>query len=111
MSSAAFVARLRTHGAPIDLVPPGDGAARWSLRVQLLDGWDAVRVETAPSVRVATVVEAALRALAGADARIDRYDVKLRGVRVLPLTQSLADAGVLDGATLLLVHAARQPVR
>ncbi|MCU0647003.1 MAG: hypothetical protein MUF00_03370 [Gemmatimonadaceae bacterium] len=109
MTSARFVAGLRTRAEAIVLAP--DGAPRWALRVQLLDAWDAVRIDCTPDTRVDTVVAAALAALAGDAARPDDYDCKLRGVRIVPTAQSLRAAGALDGSTLLLVRAARAPAR
>lgn len=111
MSSADFVSSIRTSGAALRLVPDGHAGPVWSVRVQLLDAWDAVRVEVAPTTTVDAVIRAALRVLAGADVAVEAYDCKLRGVRIVRRDQSLASAGVADGSTLLLAMAARLPVR
>jgi hypothetical protein len=111
MSNARFVSSIRTRGIAHRLVPEGYAGPVWSLRVQLLDAWDAVRVDAAPTTPVDVVIRAALATLAGADATIDAYDCKVRGVRIAKLDQSLASAGIADGSTLLLATAARLPVR
>lgn len=111
MSSARFVAGLRARRDVIDLVPPNERTPSWTLRVQLLEAWDAVQLRVLPTARVDQVVQAALAALAGPGASPADYDCKLRGVRLADRALSLERAGVLDGSTLLLVHAARQPVR
>lgn len=112
MKTTPFVTGLRTRGAPLDLTggSAGDGPV-WTVRVQLLEAWDAVAVRVRPTTRLAEVVRAALTALAGADADPAAFDCKLRGVRLADATVTLTAAGVLDGSTLLLVHAARRPVR
>ncbi|MCU0635189.1 MAG: hypothetical protein MUE41_09980 [Gemmatimonadaceae bacterium] len=109
MTNARFVATLRTRSDAIVLSP--EATPRWVIRVQLLDAWDAVRVECAPVTTVEAVVTASLAALGGTTARADDYDCKLRGVRVVDRARTLQASGALDGSTLLLVHAARQPAR
>jgi hypothetical protein len=111
MSSAAFVSTIRTTGVPLRVVPDGHTGPVWTVRVQLLEAWDAVRVEVAPTATIDALVRAALTQLGGATAQADAYDCKHRGVRIVRRDQSIAAAGVVDGATLLLALAARLPVR
>jgi hypothetical protein len=111
MSSANFVSTIRTNGTPLRVVPDGYAGPIWTVRVQLLEAWDAVRVEVAPSATVDALVSAALTQLGGAGAQPDAYDCKLRGVRIARRDQAVATAGVVDGSTLLLALAARLPVR
>ena len=80
-----------------------------SLRVKVHDIWDEVRLEAPPSAEVADVKRRALRA-----SRIGRdpeeYVVKFRGMELGDDT-SLADAGVVPNAGLIVLPRRRWPVR
>lgn len=105
--SEKFVTSLRTR----ETVRAGSGSgAPMVIRAQLLEAWDAVRVETWPDVPVADVKEAVLRVLEpGAELPGD-YVVKLGGFEVLDEGASLADAGVVSGSILSIAHRFRRPV-
>ncbi|MCU0624915.1 MAG: hypothetical protein MUF21_00270 [Gemmatimonadaceae bacterium] len=104
-----FVNQLRTPGAP--LVLAGEGEATIAFRVQFLDAWDAIAVVASPRESVATVKARALAVLAPDVQYPDDVLVKLRGHEVRDERRALADAGVLDGSTLLLHFRKRRPLK
>ena len=106
--TAPFVTGLRARR---DAVPVGrkDGKAL-TLRVEVPELWDVVRVVAGPDASVEDVKTASLRAL-NARANANAYVIKLRGFEVLDERASLADAGAIDGSIFLLTHRRRRPVR
>lgn len=106
--SAPFVTTLRSRPESIRVGAPGANAI--TLRVEMPELWDTVRIETTASEPVLAVKNAALSALAPkGDQRA--YVMKLRGFEVLNESISLADAGALDGSIFLLTHRRRRAVR
>ncbi len=103
------VTMLRARPGRIDLAPAE--APAWVIRVQLLHAWDAVRVRVAPTEPVVNVKVQALDALDPSAEFHDAFVVKVGGAEVLRETESLAEAGVVNGATLLVMHRQRQPTR
>jgi len=109
--TAPFVTTLRARRATIRLAP--EGVQVVTIRVELPEVWDVVRIVAAPTESVLAVKLAALRALypeAGGEYHTD-FVVKLRGWEILDEAASLADAGVVDGSILLLTSRRRRPVR
>jgi hypothetical protein len=106
--SVPFVARLRT-AATLDLSRAGDQAI--TVRVQLADLWDTVRVSVSPNEPVVTVKRAALEAMGDGEYPTEEYVMKLRGWEVLDEGASVADAGATNGSVFLLTHRRRRPVR
>ena len=107
--SASFVSQLRSRPGVIRL--GSDGQPRVTIRVQLAEAWDTVRVETPPTESVAAVKAEALGALRPNDAPVDAFVVKLNGFEVLDENVSVADAGATNGSTFLLSYRRRRPVR
>jgi hypothetical protein len=107
--SAPFTAQLRTRGDVIAL-GAADASTRWTVRVQVAEAWEAVRVSAPPSEPVGTVKAAALRVLRPDAAFLDDYVVKLRGV-IVEESASLAEAGAADGSIFLVMLRRRRPVR
>lgn len=107
--TAPFVAQLRSRPGILRL--GSDGQARITLRVQLAEAWDTVRVETPPTESVAAVKAQALAALRPSDEPMDAFVVKLNGFEVLDENVSVADAGATNGSTFLLSYRRRRPVR
>ena len=106
--SVPFVTGLRARR---DTVHVGNANGRaLTLRVQLPELWDVVRISAAPEATVEEVKTAALRAL-NPRANADAYVIKLRGFEVLDERASLENAGALDGSIFLLTHRRRRPVR
>jgi hypothetical protein len=108
-STAPFVASLRTPPRTIDLSRKGEPAI--TVRVEIAELWDAVRLLASPSEPVVTIKRAALDALAAADERPEEFVMKLKGWEVLDEGASLSDAGAIDGSIFLLAHRRRRPVR
>ena len=103
-----FVATVRSRRDVIRLAAPGEPVI--SVRVEVPDVWDVVRVDTPAEQPVLAVKRAALTALVpGADAA--EYVIKLRGFEVLDERASLAEAGAIDGSIFLVAHRRRRPVR
>lgn len=109
MSTATpFVAQLRARPDAIRLGTPGSPVI--TVRVQVPEVWDTVRVDASPDTPVITVKERALETLMpGADQA--EFVTKLRGFEVLDETASLDAAGVVTGSTLLVTFRRRRPVR
>lgn len=104
-----FVTQLRTPAEAIQLAPAG--AVSITIRVQLLEAWDAVKVVAEPHTTVAEVKARALFVLAPDVPQPGDVVVKLGGFEIRDEAQSLASAAVRDGATLLLHFRRRQPVK
>ena len=106
--SAPFVTTLRTTGSTIRLTPEGGSAI--TIRVEMPEVWDVVRVAAASTQPVIDVKTAALNALFP-EAVPAEMVVKLRGWEILDETASLADSGVVDGSILVMMFRRRRPVR
>ena len=107
--SAPFVTNLRARKSTIRLAPEGEQAI--TLRVEMPDVWDVVRIEVLPTDQVLEVKTHALEALYPEYNVIDDFVVKFRGWEILDKTCSLADAGIVDGSILLVTFRRRRPVR
>jgi hypothetical protein len=106
---APFVTGLRSRRSTIRLAP--DGVEAVTIRVEMPEVWDVIRIVVAPSEPVLAVKVRALEALfPEADMHAD-FVLKLRGWEILDEAASLADAGVVDGSILLLTHRRRRPAR
>ena len=107
--SSTFANQLRARAETIDL--GGDGE-RLVFRVQLIETWDVVRVSAGSNVPVLEAKRACLKALAGThEFDLGLYVVKLNGFEVLDENASLAEAGVVNGATFLVAPRRKTPVR
>lgn len=107
--TAPFVSQLRSRPGVVRI--GGDGPSRVWLRVQLLEAWDAVGIETPSGEPVASVKAAALAALRPDDQQSEAYVLKLNGFEVLDENVSVADTGATNGSTFLLTYRRRRPVR
>lgn len=106
--SAPFTDQLRARAGTITI--PGDGA-RLTVRVQYLEGWDAVRVDAPATTSVLGVKTAALAVLEPGVPVTDDFVVKHRGVELLDERLALAAAGIPDHGILSVSHRRRRPVR
>lgn len=106
--TAPFVTGLRTRRDSVH-VGRKNGRAL-TLRVEVPELWDVVRVVAAPDATVDEVKKAALHTL-NARANPDAYVIKLRGFEVLDERASVESAGAIDGSIFLLTHRRRRPVR
>jgi hypothetical protein len=107
--SAPFVTELRTPASTIRLSP--EGVEVITIRVEMPEVWDVVRIAVAPTEPVLAVKLRALSALFPEAQLHEDFVLKLRGWEILDETASLDDAGVIDGSILLLTHRRRRPVR
>ena len=108
-STTPFVAGLRTSPRMLDLSRQGEQAI--TVRVELAEVWDAVRIAVSPNEPVVTIKRAALEKLGAADEPAEEFVMKLRGWEVLDEGESLSDAGAINGSIFLLAHRRRRPVR
>ena len=105
---APFVSSVRSRPGTVVVGEPGPQPA--TLRVEVPELWDVVRLQSALQQPVSALKAAALSALSpGAD--VARYVIKLRGFEVLDESRSLADVGAIDGSIFLLTHRRRRPVK
>ena len=107
--SAPFVTQLRSRPGVIAL---SEGARpRITVRVEMPDVWDTVRIETSANESVRAVKDAALRALVPDEAHPEAFAVKLNGFEVLDESATVAEAGAIDGSIFLVTYRRRRPVR
>lgn len=80
------------------------------IRVTVADMWDEVAMELPAST---TCGEVKRRALAAVRLLRDpeRYVLKFRGAQVLDETRTLAEAGIVPNAALIVLSARRRPLR
>ncbi len=107
--SAPFVTQLRTRGDVIRM--PTAGASSITIRVELPEIWDTVRIATSRGESVRAVKARALEALAPGSGSPEAFVMKLRGFEVLDEAMSLDDVGAVDGSIFLLTNRRRRPVR
>jgi hypothetical protein len=104
-----FVASLRARPGTLRLA--AEGAPVITIRVQVADAWDMVRIVVNPSESVATVKESALEEIDGSGDVPGQFFVTLGGITIMDENVPLSEAGVRNGSTLLLQHRHRRPVR
>ena len=107
--SAPFVTQLRARGDTIMMTEAGARAI--TVRVQLPEAWDVVRVAVSPTEPVLALKVRALAALSPENEYHDEFVMKLRGFEVLDENVSLSAAGAVDGSIFLLTLRRRRPVR
>jgi len=102
-----FVNTLRTRGAPLQLGSPSGAVLH--LRAQVLEAWDAIRVDADPSASVKSLKNLALQALyPQVDA--DDYVVKLHGWEILDENSPISSTGARNGSIFLISDRRRRPV-
>jgi hypothetical protein len=104
-----FVAALRSQPTVIRLVGPGQPYV--TLRVEVPEVWDVVRVEAPLTTSVRTIKVRALETLYPDYGDADAFVMKLNGAEVRNEDASVADAGARDGSIFLLTFRRRRPVR
>lgn len=107
--STAFVSQLRSNRPPINLGPAVAGAI--TLRVEMADIWETVRVVADPETTVADVKQRVVTDFFPTHGFLDEFVLKLRGWEMLDEQIPLSRAGVVDGSILLLAYRRRRPVR
>jgi len=107
--TAPFVASLRSPHAPIILGRPSEKVLH--LRAQVLEAWDAVRIDANPAEPVKNLKLRVLEALYPHSADPSEFVVKLRGIEILDENVSLAEAGAVEGSIFLIADRRRRPVQ
>jgi hypothetical protein len=103
-----FVNSLRTRGAPFKLGSSSNQVLQ--LRVQVLEAWDAIRVDANPSASVRSLKDLALRELYPDVQHSDDYVVKLHGFEVLDEDAPISSTAARNGSTFLITDRRRRPV-
>ena len=106
--STPFVAQLRARPEVIRLGTAHDPVI--TVRVQVPEVWDTVRIDAPPDTPVLTLKERALEVLVSTAEQAE-WITKFRGFEVLDESVSLSAAGVVNGSTLLVTSRRRRPVR
>ena len=102
-----FVSALRTQGAPLRL---GSGAGQvLHLRAQVLEAWDAIRIDADPSTSVKSLKHLALRTLSP-HVNEDDYVVKLHGWEILDENAPISSTKARNGSIFLISDRRRRPV-
>jgi hypothetical protein len=104
-----FVATLRARPEVIRLGQPGEPTI--TVRVQMPEVWDTVRVEVPPREPVRAVKVRALEVLDPEAEFHEELVLKFRGFEVLDESASVAETGAVDGSIYLLTYRRRRPVR
>jgi hypothetical protein len=103
-----FVSGLRTQGAAFRL---GSGSGPvLQLRAQVLEAWDAIRVDADPSASVKSLKQLALKELYPDAQKDDQFVVKLHGWEILDESASIASTGAKNGSIFLISDRRRRPV-
>ena len=106
----SVIASLRVRPEAIRLCAAG-AAPCLSVRVEVPEVWDAVRVETPPNEPVLAVKARALAVLFPDGGAPEEFVVKLNGFEILDEHASVADVGAGDGSTFLVTSRRRRPVK
>ena len=104
-----FVAQLRSRPGIIHLGAQGE--ATFTLRVEMPEVWDTVRIDAAASTPVLDLKRAALDALLPDGQYLEDFVLKLHGFEVMDELSSVAEAGARDGSIFLLTYRRRRPVK
>jgi hypothetical protein len=107
-AKAPFVSGIRVQGAPLKL-GSGNGPAL-QLRAQVLEAWDAIRVDADPSASVKSLKQLALRELYHDARSDDEYVVKLHGFEILDEDAPLSSTAARNGSIFLITDRRRRPV-
>jgi len=104
----AFVNGLRTRGSAFKLgTPPGPAL---QLRAQVLEAWDAIRIDADPSASVKSLKQLALRELYPDSKHEREYVIKLHGFEVLDEDAPISSTAAKNGSTFLITDRRRRPV-
>jgi hypothetical protein len=104
----AFVNGLRTQGHAFKLGAPSGPALQ--LRAQVLEAWDAIRIDAEPSASVKSLKQLALRELYPESEHEREYVVKLHGFEVLDEDAPISSTAARNGSIFLITDRRRRPV-
>jgi hypothetical protein len=80
------------------------------LRAQVLEAWDAIRIDADPLASVRSLKELALRELYPDMRHDDEYVVKLHGFEILDEDAPISSTVARNGSTFLITDRRRRPV-
>ena len=103
-----FVNGLRTQGHAFKLGAPSGPALQ--LRAQVLEAWDAIRVDADPSASVRSLKQLALRELYPDSKHEREFVIKLHGFEVLDEDAPISSTAAKDGSIFLITVRRRRPV-
>jgi len=81
-----------------------------AVRVMVQEAWDHVTLQLPPATTVADLKQRALK-LTHVRGRAEEFMVKFRGAELFNEAGSLAEAGVVPNAELIVLSRHRRPVR
>ena len=103
-----FVSGLRTQGTAYKL---GSGSGPvLQLRAQVLEAWDAIRIDADPSASVRSLKHLALKELYPGIQSDDQYMVKLHGWEILDEDAPISSTAAKNGSIFLITDRRRRPV-
>jgi hypothetical protein len=103
-----FVNGLRTQGHSFKLGTPTGPALQ--LRAQVLEAWDAIRIDADPSASVKSLKQMALRELYPDSKHEREYVVKLHGFEVLDEDAPISATAAKNGSIFLITDRRRRAV-
>jgi hypothetical protein len=103
-----FVNALRTRGPAFKLGASAGPALQ--LRAQVLEAWDAIRIDADPSASVKSLKQLALRELYPDSKHEREYVVKLNGFEILDEDAPISSTAAKNGSTFLVTDRRRRPV-
>jgi hypothetical protein len=106
---SSLVSSLRTRPEAIRLCV-GAGACI-TVRVEVPEVWDAVRIEAPPVASILVIKTRALAALFPDGGALDEFVMKLNGFEMLDEHATLRDVGAVEGSTFLLTSRRRRPIK
>jgi hypothetical protein len=107
-SRLPFVSGLRTQGHPFRLGSPSSRDLH--LRAQVLEAWDAIRIDADPDASILSLKELALRELAPNVTNVAEYVVKLHGWEILDENAAISSTAAKNGSIFLITDRRRRPV-
>lgn len=108
-SSTPFVSGLRTQGGAFKL-GSASGPSVLQLRAQVLEAWDAIRIDADPSASVKSLKHLALKELYPGVQNDDQYVVKLHGWEILDEEAPISSTAAKNGSIFLITDRRRRPV-
>jgi len=104
----SFVTSLRVQGEAFQL---GRNVAKpLHLRAQVLEAWDAIRIDADPSASVRSLKQLALKELYPDSNKEDEYVVKLHGWEILDEDAPISSTPAREGSIFLITDRRRRPV-
>ena len=107
--SVPFTASLRSRPGVIRLGTASEPLI--TIRVQVPEVWDTIRIDAPADTPVSVVKERALEALMPGTEFSEDFVVKLGGWEVLDENVTLTAQGAINGSIFLLTSRRRHPVR